>query len=52
MTVVGADPQAAARIRELDKRYVLHSWSVQSQVNPLPVAGGEGAYFRDPDGNR
>ena len=52
MAVVGADPQAAERIRELDKRYVLHSWSVQNALEPIPVAGGEGRYFWDFDGKR
>src|ERR671925_236301 len=42
----------AERIQELDKQYVLHSWSVQDQIAPLPVAGGEGRYFWDHDGNR
>src|SRR6266566_790098 len=40
------------RIQELDQQYVLHSWSVQDQISPLPVAGGEGRYFWDYDGNR
>jgi taurine--2-oxoglutarate transaminase len=52
MAVVGADREAAERIRELDKRYVLHSWSVQNQISPLAVAGAEGRYFWDYDGNR
>jgi len=34
------------------KEYVLHSWSVQSALNPIPVAGAEGRYFWDFDGNR
>src|SRR6188472_2694863 len=34
------------------KRYVLHSWSVQDTLDPIPVAGGEGRYFWDYDGNR
>jgi taurine--2-oxoglutarate transaminase len=34
------------------KRYVLHSWSVQGAVDPIPVAGGEGRYFWDYDGKR
>ena len=42
MAVVGEDRELGQRIRELDKEYVLHSWSVQSQINPLPVAGAEG----------
>src|SRR3954469_25770626 len=52
MAVVGADPQAAERIRDLDKRHVLHSWSVQNAITPLPVAGAEGRHFWDYDGNR
>src|SRR6476469_1088518 len=52
MAVVGADPQAQERIRELDKQHVLHSWSVQNAINPLPVAGAEGRYFWDYEGNR
>src|SRR6476659_7903668 len=42
----------AKRIQELDRQHVLHSWSVQNQITPLPVAGGEGRYFWDYDGNR
>ncbi|MGB2952717.1 MAG: aminotransferase class III-fold pyridoxal phosphate-dependent enzyme [Gaiellaceae bacterium] len=42
----------AKRIAELDKRHVLHSWSVQNAIDPLPVAGAEGRYFWDYDGNR
>src|SRR5436309_9914992 len=34
------------------KEYVLHSWSVQDAINPIPVAGGEGRYFWDYDGKR
>lgn len=37
---------------ENDRRYVLHSWSTQSQINPLPVAGAEGRYFWDYAGKR
>ena len=42
----------AERIQELDRKHVLHSWSVQNQISPLPVAGAEGRYFWDYDGNR
>src|SRR5438046_4956928 len=34
------------------KQYVLHSWSVQDALGPIPVAGGEGGYFWDYDGKR
>jgi taurine---2-oxoglutarate transaminase len=42
----------AKRIQELDRAHVLHSWSVQSQLSPLAVAGAEGRYFWDHEGNR
>jgi taurine--2-oxoglutarate transaminase len=42
----------AKRIQELDAKHVLHSWSVQSQISPLPVAGADGRYFWDYAGNR
>jgi taurine--2-oxoglutarate transaminase len=35
-----------------DRRYVFHSWSAQGVINPLPIAGGEGAWFWDNEGNR
>lgn len=35
-----------------DPAYVFHSWSAQARIDPLPVAGGEGAWFWDHDGNR
>ncbi len=52
MTSVTSDPQTGERIRADDKRYVLHSWSVQSALDPLAVAGAEGRYFWDYDGKR
>src|SRR5437764_5423994 len=42
----------AKRIKELDRQHVLHSWSTQNAIDPLPVAGGEGRYFWDYDGKR
>src|SRR2546423_14217027 len=35
-----------------DRDYLIHSWSVQSALSPLPVAGAEGRYFWDYEGNR
>ncbi len=37
---------------ENDRRYVLHSWSNQSTIAPLPIAGAEGCWFWDYDGKR
>ena len=46
------DKDVGARIVADAKRYVLHSWSVQDAVEPIPVAGGEGRYFWDYEGKR
>jgi len=35
-----------------DRRHVFHSWSAQDLIAPLPIAGGEGAWFWDNEGNR
>jgi taurine---2-oxoglutarate transaminase len=35
-----------------DRQYLIHSWSVQSALAPIPVAGGEGRYFWDYSGKR
>ena len=35
-----------------DATYVLHSWSVRSAIDPIPIAGAEGRYFWDFDGKR
>ncbi len=40
------------QIRTLDRAHVLHSWSTQSQIDPLVIAGGEGSRFRTSDGAR
>jgi taurine--2-oxoglutarate transaminase len=45
------NPQDAA-VRANDRRHVFHSWSAQALIDPLPLAGGEGAWFWDYDGNR
>ncbi len=52
MAVVEVDPRAAERVSEDDRNYVLHSWSIQSKISPLPVAGAEGRYFWDYEGKR
>jgi taurine--2-oxoglutarate transaminase len=41
-----------AIVRANDRRHVFHSWSAQSLIDPLPIAGGEGAWFWDYAGNR
>lgn len=52
MTQQPADPARGKEVSDLDRSYVFHSWSAQAQISPLPVAGGEGSYFWDFDGNK
>jgi taurine--2-oxoglutarate transaminase len=52
MAVVEVDPGAGENIRELDRAHLIHSWSIQSKLSPLPVAGAEGCYFWDYEGKR
>jgi taurine--2-oxoglutarate transaminase len=52
VATVERNSELGQKIVEDAKRYVLHSWSVQDAVNPIPVAGAEGRYFWDYDGKR
>src|SRR5438132_4081367 len=52
MATIETNPQLGQQVQEEAKRYVLHSWSVQDAINPIPVAGAEGRYFWDYDGKR
>ena len=52
MALIERDTELGERIKADAKRYVLHSWSVQDAIDPIPVAGAEGRYFWDYDGNR
>ncbi len=38
--------------QELDKRHVIHSWSVNDKLNPKVINESAGMYFSDADGNR
>jgi taurine--2-oxoglutarate transaminase len=42
----------AEQVRKDDRAHVFHSWSAQGLIDPLPIAGGEGSWFWDYDGNR
>jgi len=46
------DPADGARAFALDREHVLHSWSVQSALQPLVIAGGSGSTVWDYDGTR
>ena len=52
MTQPTANPERGKEVFATDRAHVFHSWSAQSQIAPLPVAGGEGSYFWDFDGKR
>jgi taurine--2-oxoglutarate transaminase len=52
MATIETNPQLGAQVKADAKDYVLHSWSVQSAIDPLPVAGAEGRYFWDYEGKR
>ncbi len=39
-------------IMEMNKKYTFYSWSVQGQIQPIPVVKADGVYFWDADGKR
>jgi taurine--2-oxoglutarate transaminase len=51
-SAVTPDPSAGAAVKAGDRAHVFHSWSAQAVIDPLAVAGAEGSYFWDYDGNR
>ncbi|QEU92927.1 aspartate aminotransferase family protein [Streptomyces kanamyceticus] len=46
------NPQVGAAVKAADRAHVFHSWSAQELIDPLAVAGAEGSYFWDYEGNR
>src|SRR6478672_1987047 len=46
------DPATGARVYELDRAHVFHSWSAQALIKPMVVAGALGSHIWDYDGNR
>jgi taurine---2-oxoglutarate transaminase len=47
-----SNSEEGRRVFDLDREYVFHSWSAQGSLNPMCIAGAEGSYFWDYDGNR
>jgi len=43
---------SAKEIVDMNREYTFFSWSVQGQVNPIPVEKADGIYFWDADGKR
>src|SRR5437588_4104276 len=52
MATIETNPELGQQIAQDAKQYVLHSWSVQDALDPIPVAGSEGRYFWDYGGKR
>ena len=52
MSIPTADPAAGLAVKAADRAHVFHSWSAQALIDPLAVAGAEGSYFWDYEGNR
>lgn len=46
------DPDTGAHVFDLDRAHVFHSWSAQALISPMVVAGAQGSYVWDYDGNR
>ena len=47
-----ADPVRGKEVYDLDRAYVFYSWSAQSRIQPLVLAGAQGSYVWDYEGNR
>jgi len=43
---------SAEQITQESKEYTFFSWSVQSEINPIPIDHAEGVYFWDANGKR
>jgi taurine--2-oxoglutarate transaminase len=39
-------------IKDLDRRHLIHSWSVQANLDPMVIDSGQGVHFWDAEGNR
>ncbi|MFC1418450.1 aspartate aminotransferase family protein [Streptacidiphilus cavernicola] len=49
---ISVDSAAGLAVKAADRAHVFHSWSAQALIDPLAVAGAEGSYFWDYEGNR
>jgi len=52
MATTKPDTMTGEQIVELSRRHTLYEWSVQSAVDPIPVAHAKGIYFYTPEGKR
>src|SRR5499427_9288454 len=52
MATIETNPNLGAEVVADAKEFVLYSWSMQNQIQPIAVAGAEGQHFWDYDGKR
>ncbi|MGO8874607.1 MAG: aspartate aminotransferase family protein [Acidimicrobiales bacterium] len=52
MTATIGTAEEGARVYAADRAHVFHSWSAQELIKPMVIAGAEGSYVWDYDGNR
>jgi taurine--2-oxoglutarate transaminase len=52
MSSVVSPTMTGEEIVALCRRHTIYEWSVQSRVDPIPVARAEGVYFWTPEGKR
>ena len=45
-------PMSGKEMVDLCKRHTMYEWSVQSKIDPIPVARAEGVHFWTPEGKR
>jgi taurine--2-oxoglutarate transaminase len=45
------DPEAKAALMASDRAHVFYPWSAQAGLNPMAIAGAEGSFVYDYDGN-
>jgi len=49
---ISPDPARGQQVYADDREFVFHSWSAQAALKPMCIAGAEGCYVWDYDGNR
>jgi taurine--2-oxoglutarate transaminase len=52
VAIVESNTELGRQVVADAKQYILHSWSVQDALDPIPVAGAEGRHFWDFEGKR
>ena len=50
--IINRTAMSGPEMVELCKRHTMYEWSVQSKIDPIPVARAEGVHFWTPEGKR